>query len=86
MKRRAPTLLALWSILLAGVFLISSLPTDGSVRDDIQLQQGEQTVINIGRPEFELNNERIDIIPYSSNPELFVTRALAPAKVLEIDI
>ncbi len=34
----------------------------------------------------ELNNERIDIIPYSSNPELFVTRALAPAKVIEIDI
>ncbi len=34
----------------------------------------------------ELNNERIDIIPYSANPELFVTRALAPAKVIEIDI
>lgn len=34
----------------------------------------------------ELNNERIDIIPFSSNPELFVTRALAPAKVMEIDV
>jgi len=34
----------------------------------------------------ELNNERIDIIPYSTSPELFVTRALAPAKVIEIDI
>ncbi len=34
----------------------------------------------------ELNNERIDIIPYSGSPELFVTRALAPAKVIEIDI
>lgn len=34
----------------------------------------------------ELNNERIDIIPFSSNPELFVTRSLAPAKVIEIDI
>jgi len=34
----------------------------------------------------ELNNERIDIIPYSSNPEIFVTRALAPAKVIEIDV
>lgn len=33
----------------------------------------------------ELNNERIDIVPYSSNPELFVTRALAPAKVAHID-
>ena len=34
----------------------------------------------------ELNNERIDIIPYSGSPELFVTRSLAPAKVIEIDI
>ena len=34
----------------------------------------------------ELNNERIDIVPYSSNPELFVTRALAPAKVVHIDM
>lgn len=34
----------------------------------------------------ELNNERIDIVPYTSNPELFVTRALAPAKVTAIDV
>jgi N utilization substance protein A len=34
----------------------------------------------------ELNNERIDIIPYSSNPEVFVTRSLAPAKVVHIDV
>jgi len=34
----------------------------------------------------ELNNERIDIIPFSSNPEVFVTRALAPAKVVHIDV
>lgn len=34
----------------------------------------------------ELNNERIDIIPFSSNSEVFVTRSLAPAKVVEIDI
>lgn len=34
----------------------------------------------------ELNNERIDIVPYASNPEMFVTRALAPAKVLYIDV
>jgi N utilization substance protein A len=34
----------------------------------------------------ELNNERIDIVPYTSNPELFVTRALAPAKVSAIDV
>ena len=33
----------------------------------------------------ELNNERIDIVPYSSNTEMFVTRALAPAKVVQID-
>ncbi len=34
----------------------------------------------------ELNNERIDIVPFSSNPETFVTRALAPATVVRIDI
>ena len=34
----------------------------------------------------ELNNERIDIVPYSSNSEMFVTRALAPARVVNIDV
>ena len=34
----------------------------------------------------ELNNERIDIVPYSSNPEVFVTRALAPARVVYIEV
>jgi N utilization substance protein A len=33
----------------------------------------------------ELNNERIDIVPYTSSPEVFVTRSLAPAKVVHID-
>ena len=33
----------------------------------------------------ELNNERIDIVPYHPDPEIFVTRALAPAKVVRID-
>ena len=34
----------------------------------------------------ELNNERIDIVPYTSSPEVFVTRALAPAKVVHIEV
>lgn len=34
----------------------------------------------------ELNNERIDIVPFTSSPEVFVTRALAPAKVVAIDV
>ncbi len=34
----------------------------------------------------ELNNERIDIVPYSSNPQVFVTRALAPATVVNIEM
>jgi N utilization substance protein A len=33
----------------------------------------------------ELNNERIDIVPFTSSPEVFVTRALAPAKVVHLD-
>ncbi len=34
----------------------------------------------------ELNNERIDIVPFATSPEVFVTRALAPAKVMYIDV
>ncbi|HDL01146.1 MAG TPA: transcription termination factor NusA [candidate division Zixibacteria bacterium] len=34
----------------------------------------------------ELNNERIDIVPYSSSSEMFVSRALAPAKVVNIEV
>ncbi len=34
----------------------------------------------------ELNNERIDIVPYSSNAEVFVSRALAPAKVVNVEV
>jgi transcription termination/antitermination protein NusA len=34
----------------------------------------------------ELNNENIDVINYTDDPQLFVQRALAPAKLLEIKI
>lgn len=34
----------------------------------------------------ELNNEKIDIIPYSSEPEIYITRALSPAKPLRVII
>ena len=34
----------------------------------------------------ELRNENIDVIPWSNNPELFIKRALNPAKVSEIII
>jgi N utilization substance protein A len=34
----------------------------------------------------ELNNENIDVINYSEEPMVFITRALAPAKVKQIDI
>ncbi len=34
----------------------------------------------------ELNNERIDIVPWSTVPETFVTRALAPAKISKLDV
>ncbi len=33
----------------------------------------------------ELNNERIDIVPYHPDPEIFVTRALAPTKIVKIE-
>lgn len=34
----------------------------------------------------ELSNERIDIVPWSALPETFVTRALAPAKTVKLDV
>ncbi|MDH4223998.1 MAG: transcription termination factor NusA, partial [candidate division Zixibacteria bacterium] len=34
----------------------------------------------------ELSNERIDIVPWSAVPETFVPRALAPAKVVKLDV
>ena len=34
----------------------------------------------------ELRNENIDIINYTSNPKLLITRALSPAKITSIDI
>jgi len=33
----------------------------------------------------ELNNERIDVIQWSADPETFVSQSLAPAKILHID-
>ncbi|MCQ2177551.1 MAG: transcription termination factor NusA [Bacteroidales bacterium] len=34
----------------------------------------------------ELHNENIDVIPWTSNPQLMITRALSPAKVSSIDM
>jgi N utilization substance protein A len=34
----------------------------------------------------ELNNENIDVIPYSDNPTLFIQRSLAPAKLKNIEV
>ncbi len=34
----------------------------------------------------ELNNENIDVINYSENPELFIQRSLAPAKLKSIEV
>lgn len=34
----------------------------------------------------ELNNENIDVIHYSEDPEVFIQRALAPAKIKKIEI
>ena len=34
----------------------------------------------------ELNNERIDIVPWHPDPQIFATRALSPAKIVRIDV
>src|SRR5690606_17731300 len=34
----------------------------------------------------ELNNENIDVINFTTNPQLYITRALSPAKVSSVKI
>lgn len=34
----------------------------------------------------ELNNERIDIVPWHPDPQIFATRSLSPAKIVRIDV
>ncbi len=34
----------------------------------------------------ELRNENIDVVPYTANPSLFITRALSPARVISIKL
>lgn len=34
----------------------------------------------------ELNNENIDVIPFSNDPKILITRALAPAKILSVNV
>ncbi len=34
----------------------------------------------------ELNKERLEIIPYSDDPKVFISKALAPAKVLRVEL
>ena len=34
----------------------------------------------------ELGGERIDIVPWSQDPRVFVSRALSPAKVLDVRV
>jgi len=34
----------------------------------------------------ELKNENIDVINFSTNPQLFITRALSPAKITSVEI
>ena len=34
----------------------------------------------------ELKNENIDVINFTSNPQLFITRALSPAKISSVDV
>lgn len=34
----------------------------------------------------ELRNEKVDIIPWSSDPEIFISNAMSPAKVIRVDV
>jgi hypothetical protein len=60
MEGRAPPLLALWSVLLVGFFILSAVPSKGSMDDGILFSDEDGTLIELGAPDFDIESERID--------------------------
>ena len=62
-----------------------SLKTDSVKIDPVGATVGVKG-IRINAVSKELNNESIDCIEYSSQPEIYIARALSPALVLQVSI
>jgi len=81
----------------SGVVEIKSIAREAGSRSKVAVWTGEEGIDPIGSCVgqkgtridtiiSELNNEKIDIIEWSENPEEFISNALSPAKVLNIDV
>ena len=80
-----------------GTVVVKSISREAGSRSKIAVQSLDPNVDAVGAcigPKrsrisaivHELNGEKIDIIPYSDDPAEFISRALAPAKVLKVHI
>ena len=78
-----------------GTVVVKSISREAGSRSKIAVQSLDPNVDAVGAcigPKrsrisaivHELNGEKIDIIPYSDDPAEFISRALAPAKVLRV--
>ncbi|MDP2891863.1 MAG: transcription termination factor NusA [Bacillota bacterium] len=80
-----------------GTLLIKSIAREAGVRSKVAVYSTDENVdaigacvgqkgSRIGRVAQELNGEKIDVIPWSSDPIEFIANSLSPAKVLIVQI
>lgn len=80
-----------------GIIIIKAIARDPGERSKVAVMSTDDRVdpvgacvgmkgIRIHSIVRELNNENIDLIEYSDNPKIFITKALLPAKIKEITI
>lgn len=81
----------------AGIVEIKSVAREAGARSKIAVHSNDEHIDAVGSCvgqkgtrvntiTAELGGEKIDIIPWSEDPKVFVTNSLSPAKVLSIDI
>ena len=80
-----------------GVVMIKNVSREAGVRSKVAVYSRDENVdpigacignrgMRIGGIVEELRGEKIDIIPYSETPEEFIAAALAPARVLSVEL
>jgi len=81
----------------SGIVEIKSIAREAGARSKIAVHSNDEHIDAVGSCvgqkgtrvntiTQELGGEKIDIIPWSENPKVFVTNSLSPAKVISIDI
>lgn len=81
----------------SGIVEIKSVAREAGARSKIAVHSNDEHIDAVGSCvgqkgtrvntiTSELGGEKIDIIPWSEDPKVFVTNALSPAKVLSIDV